>query len=148
MKAEGDLEEQFLCLGELAPFLQTDIEARVPGYIEKVLVDRGSKVRKGSTAGRLSAPEMAAQTAAAESALHQAEAEQSQAEAQAAAVESTYVRPQRGGPRHPVPSRAMNSCRRRSSGMRDSRWSRAERRLQNLRLSGFALPRRSRSIFV
>jgi len=78
--------------GELAPFQQTDIEARVPGYIEKVLVDRGSKVRKGQLLVVLSAPEMAAQTAAAESALHQAEAEQSQAEAQAAAVESTYVR--------------------------------------------------------
>ena len=78
--------------GELAPFQQTDIEARVPGYVEKVLVDRGSKVRKGQLLVVLSAPEMLAQTAAAESALHQAEAEQSQAEAQAAGTESTYRR--------------------------------------------------------
>lgn len=78
--------------GELAPFQQTDIEARVPGYVEKVLVDRGTKVRKGQLLVVLSAPEMSAQTAAAESALHQAEAEQSQAEAQAAAAESTYTR--------------------------------------------------------
>jgi membrane fusion protein, multidrug efflux system len=77
---------------ELAPFLQADIEARVPGYIERVLVDRGSKVRRGQVLVELSAPEMKAQTAAAEATLHQAEADQSQAEAQAAGVESTFAR--------------------------------------------------------
>lgn len=77
---------------ELAPFLQADIEARVPGYIEQVLVDRGSKVRRGQILVELSAPEMKAQTAAAEATLHQAEADQSQAEAQAAGVESTFSR--------------------------------------------------------
>lgn len=77
---------------ELAPFLQADIEARVPGYIERVLVDRGSKVRRGQLLVELSAPEMKAQTAAAEASLHQAEADQSQAEAQAAGVESTFAR--------------------------------------------------------
>src|SRR6266567_6288767 len=77
---------------ELAPFLQADIEARVPGYIERVLVDRGSSVRRGQVLVELSAPEMKAQTAAAESTLHQAEADQSQAEAQAAGLESTFAR--------------------------------------------------------
>jgi membrane fusion protein, multidrug efflux system len=75
---------------ELAPFLQADIEARVPGYIERVLVDRGSKVRRGQLLVELSAPEMKAQTAAAEATFHQAEADQSQAEAQAAGIESTF----------------------------------------------------------
>ena len=77
---------------ELAAFLQADIEARVPGYIERVLVDRGSNVHRGQLLVELSAPEMAAETAAAESSLHQAEADESQAEAQAAAVESTFER--------------------------------------------------------
>ena len=77
---------------ELAPFLQADIEARVPGYIEQVLVDRGSQVRKGQLLIELSAPEMKAQTAAAESVLHQAEADESQAEALAAAAGSTFER--------------------------------------------------------
>ncbi|GAA3767093.1 efflux RND transporter periplasmic adaptor subunit [Terriglobus aquaticus] len=77
---------------ELAPYLQADIEARVPGYIEQVLVDRGSRVRRGQVLVELSAPEMKAQTAAAEANLHQAEADQSQAEAQAAGIESTFAR--------------------------------------------------------
>lgn len=80
--------------GELAPFLQTEIEARVPGYVEKVVVDRGSVVRRGQLLVQLSAPEMRSQTNASESALHQAEADQAQAEAQAAAAASTYTRMQ------------------------------------------------------
>jgi membrane fusion protein, multidrug efflux system len=77
---------------ELEPYLQAEIEARVPGYIERVLVDRGSDVKRGQLLVELSAPELAADTAAAESALHEAEGEESQAEAQVAAVESTYDR--------------------------------------------------------
>lgn len=75
---------------ELAPFLQTDIEARVPGYVERVLVDRGSAVRRGQLLVQLRAPEMASQTSAAEASLHQTEGDLNQAEAQAAAATSTY----------------------------------------------------------
>ena len=77
---------------ELAPFLQTDIEARSPGYVEKVLVDRGSVVHRGQLLVQLSAPEINSQTAASEANLHQAEAELAQAEAQAAAAESTSTK--------------------------------------------------------
>lgn len=77
---------------ELDPYLQAEIEARVPGYIERVLVDRGSDVKRGQLLIVLSAPELVAETAAAESALHEAEAEESQAKAQVAAVQSTYDR--------------------------------------------------------
>jgi membrane fusion protein (multidrug efflux system) len=77
---------------ELAPFLQTDIEARSPGYVEKVLVDRGSLVHRGQLLVQLSAPEINSQTSASEANLHQAEAEVAQAEAQAAAAESTAAK--------------------------------------------------------
>jgi RND family efflux transporter MFP subunit len=77
---------------ELAPYLQVEIEARVPGYVETVLVDRGTVVRRGQLLVQLSAPEMQSQTAASEASLHQAEADAAQAEAQAAATESTYAR--------------------------------------------------------
>src|SRR5262249_38544984 len=69
-----------------------DVEARVPGYVEKVLVDRGSKVRRGQLLVVLSAPEMGSQTSASEAGLHQAEAEAAQAKASAAAAASTYER--------------------------------------------------------
>ena len=76
----------------LSPFLQTDVEARVPGYVEKVLVDRGSKVRRGQLLVVLSAPEMGSQTSASEASLHQAEADVAQAKAAAAGAASTYER--------------------------------------------------------
>jgi len=76
----------------LSPFLQTDVEARVPGYVEKVLVDRGSKVRRGKLLVVLSAPEMGSQTSASEASLHQAEADVAQAKAAAAGAASTYER--------------------------------------------------------
>lgn len=76
----------------LSPFLQTDIEARVPGYVERVLVDRGSKVRRGRVLVVLSAPEMGSQTRASEATLHQAEADVAQAKAAAAGAASTYER--------------------------------------------------------
>jgi membrane fusion protein, multidrug efflux system len=77
---------------ELAPFLQTDIEARSPGYVEKVLVDRGSPVRRGQLLVQLSAPEINSQTSVSEANLHQAEADVAQAGAQAAAAESTAAK--------------------------------------------------------
>jgi membrane fusion protein (multidrug efflux system) len=77
---------------ELVPFLQTDIEARSPGYVEKVFVDRGSLVHRGQLLVQLSAPEINSQTAASEANLHQAEADAAQAEAQAAAAESTSAK--------------------------------------------------------
>jgi RND family efflux transporter MFP subunit len=79
---------------ELAPYLQTDIQARVPGYVEEVLVDRGSVVRRGQLLVQLSAPEMKSETNASESSLHQAEADAAEAEAQAAAAASTFARMQ------------------------------------------------------
>jgi membrane fusion protein, multidrug efflux system len=77
---------------ELRPFLQADIEARVPGYVEKVLVDRGSKVRRGQLLIVLTAPEMNSQTNASEATLRQAEADIAQAKAAAAGAASTYER--------------------------------------------------------
>ena len=78
--------------GELAPYLQTDVEARVPGYVEKVLVDRGSKVRRGQLLVVLSAPEMGSQTSASEASLHQVEADVAQAKAAASAAASAHDR--------------------------------------------------------
>ena len=64
----------------------------MPGYVERVLVDRGSIVKQGELLAELNAPEMQAQIAEAESRVQAAESEKLQAEAQLAAAESTYDR--------------------------------------------------------
>ena len=78
--------------GEFQPFLNVTLHAKVPGYVERVLVDRGSMVRQGQLLMELSAPEMAAQIAEAESKVQAAEADRLQAEAQLEAAQSTYDR--------------------------------------------------------
>lgn len=78
--------------GEFLPFQTVALHARVPGYVERVLVDRGSAVKQGDLLAVLSAPEMSAQIAEAESKVQAAEAERLQAEAQLAGTQSTYER--------------------------------------------------------
>src|SRR5579862_2035563 len=78
--------------GEFQPFLSVSLHARVPGYVERVLVDRGNLVKQGELLAELSAPEMAAQIAEAESKVQAAEADRVQAEAQLQASQSTYER--------------------------------------------------------
>jgi membrane fusion protein (multidrug efflux system) len=78
--------------GEFLPFESVVLHARTAGYVEQVLVDRGSVVKQGQLLVKLSAPEMAAQVAAAESRVEEADAQRVEAEAQLASAQSTYDR--------------------------------------------------------
>ena len=78
--------------GEFLPFLSVSLHAKVPGYVERILVDRGSRVDGGQLLAELSAPEMAAQIAEGESKVQAIESDRLQAEAQLAAAQSTYDR--------------------------------------------------------
>src|SRR5215467_15514904 len=66
--------------GEIHSFLSVSLRARVPGYVERVLVDRSSVVKEGDLLVELSAPEMNAQIAEAQSKVQVAEADRLQAE--------------------------------------------------------------------
>jgi RND family efflux transporter MFP subunit len=79
---------------EIWPYLSVSLHAKAPGYVETVLVDRGSVVKEGELLIHLTAPEMDAQIAEAESKFQAAEADRLQAEAQLAAAQSTYDRTQ------------------------------------------------------
>jgi membrane fusion protein (multidrug efflux system) len=76
--------------GEIHPYLIVSLHAKVPGYVERVLVDRGAIVKEGDLLVEMSAPEMQAQIAEAESKFQSAEAERLQAQAQLSAIQSTY----------------------------------------------------------
>jgi membrane fusion protein (multidrug efflux system) len=78
--------------GEIQPYLSVRLHAKVAGFVERVLVDRGSQVKQGDLLVELSAPEMAARIAEAESRVQAAEADRVQAEAQVAAAQSTFDR--------------------------------------------------------
>jgi membrane fusion protein, multidrug efflux system len=78
--------------GEFQAFLSVSLHARVRGYVDKVLVDRGSVVRQGQLLIEVTAPERKAQIAEARSKAQAAESERVQAEAQLAAAQSTADR--------------------------------------------------------
>ena len=78
--------------GELLPFLSVTVRAKVPGYVERVLVDRGSPVKPADALIELTAPEMKAQIAESEAKLQAADADRLQAVAQWEAARSTLER--------------------------------------------------------
>ena len=78
--------------GEIQPYLELSLHAKVAGYVDRVLVDRGSAVKQGDLLIEVSAPELKAQIAEAESKAQAVEAERPQAEAQLAAAQATYDR--------------------------------------------------------
>jgi len=79
---------------EIQPYLSVSLHARVLGYVDRVLVDRGSAVKEGELLINLTAPEMEAQIAEGESKVQAAEADRLQAEAQLAGTQSTLERTQ------------------------------------------------------
>ena len=78
--------------GEFLPFLSVSLHAKISGYVDRVLVDRGSVVKEGELLIELNAPELKAQIAEAESRLMAAESDRLQTEAQVGAVQSTLER--------------------------------------------------------
>ncbi len=64
--------------GEIAPYLAETVDPKVPGYVDRMLVDRGSVVKQGQLLVTLTVAEMQTRIA--------------QAEAQLAAQQSTYER--------------------------------------------------------
>ncbi|MBI1355755.1 MAG: efflux RND transporter periplasmic adaptor subunit [Acidobacteria bacterium] len=86
------LEKTTVIPGELAPYRQVDIHAKVTAFVEAIHVDRGSYVNKGQALAELSAPELLAQRAEAQAKIPAVAAQRIEAEAKLAAAESTYQR--------------------------------------------------------
>ncbi|MEP7116626.1 MAG: efflux RND transporter periplasmic adaptor subunit [Acidobacteriota bacterium] len=78
--------------GELLPFQATAVSARVNGFVDQVLVDRGSLVRQGQTLAVLSTPELVAQSAEALTRVQEAESRKAEADARLASAATTLER--------------------------------------------------------
>jgi membrane fusion protein (multidrug efflux system) len=78
--------------GEILPFQHVSLQARINGYVERILVDRGSVVKQGQLLVTLAAPELTAQVAEAESRMQTAEYTRAEAEARLAGLQSTNER--------------------------------------------------------
>jgi membrane fusion protein (multidrug efflux system) len=76
---------------QITPYEAVDLYAKVTGFIDTILVDRGSRVKAGEVIARLSAPELVAQHSQAEAGLHTAEAQLAAAQAKFASDHGTYL---------------------------------------------------------
>jgi membrane fusion protein, multidrug efflux system len=86
------LDRKLKLPAEIQPFQAVDIVARVQGFIERVLVDRGSTVKKGELLVELSAPEMKAQLAEQEAKAVATESQRAELQARQAGLESTLAK--------------------------------------------------------
>lgn len=71
----NDLDNTLRIAGEFKPFQEVDVHAKVAGYIRKIYVDVGDRVKQGQTIAILEVPELTAQLAGADAAVHRAEEE-------------------------------------------------------------------------
>jgi membrane fusion protein (multidrug efflux system) len=81
--------------GELTPFQASALSARVSGFVERVMVDRGTSVKQGQALATLAVPELAAQSAEARSRVLLAEARKAEAESKVTTAVSTLERMKR-----------------------------------------------------
>jgi membrane fusion protein, multidrug efflux system len=76
---------------QLTPYEQVDIYPKVTGFVETVMVDRGSRVQRGQVLVRLTAPELDSQRSQADAALRAAESQLATAQAKLASDNGTYL---------------------------------------------------------
>ena len=76
---------------QVTPYESVDVYPKVTGFIDTILVDRGSRVKAGEVIVRLSAPELVAQRTQAEAAVHSAEAQLAASRAKFASDHGTFL---------------------------------------------------------
>ncbi len=76
---------------QISPYEAVDVYPKVTGFIDSILVDRGSRVKAGEVIVRLSAPELVAQRSQAEAGVHSAEAQLAAAQAKFGSDHGTYL---------------------------------------------------------
>ncbi len=86
------LDQKVELPGEFVPYLSVPIHAKIPGFVEKVEVDRGSVVKEGQLLATMIAPELNAQRAEAKAKVSAAQSQKVEAEARVSGVQSTYER--------------------------------------------------------
>jgi RND family efflux transporter MFP subunit len=86
------LDRRLSLPGEFAPYQEVAIHAKVTGFVDRVLVDRGSMVKKDELLATLDAPEMKSQLAGAEAQVQALESKRAEAQARLLSEQSTYER--------------------------------------------------------
>src|ERR1700734_3957616 len=87
----GDLSSTLAVAGEFQPYQEVDLHAKVSGYIRRINVDIGDRIKKGEVLAVLEVPELNAQVAASKAQIQYSQAEIARAESEVVYAQADYV---------------------------------------------------------
>lgn len=85
-----DLSRDMVLTAEFRPFQEVDVMAKVAGYVSKIYVDAGDRVRQGQLLATLEVPEMVDDAARAQAAVNRSDAEIAHAKDEIHRAESAH----------------------------------------------------------
>jgi RND family efflux transporter MFP subunit len=87
----GDLASTLTVAGEFQPFQEVELHAKVSGYIRRIYVDIGDKVKAGQVIATLEVPELNAQVAGSEAEVRHSQSEISRAQSGVVLAQANYA---------------------------------------------------------
>lgn len=87
----GDLSNTLTVAGEFQPYQEVELHAKVSGYIRRINVDIGDRVKSGQVIATLEVPELNAQVAGSEAEIRHRKSEISRAQSDVALAEASHA---------------------------------------------------------
>jgi RND family efflux transporter MFP subunit len=87
----GDLASTLTVAGEFQPYQEVELHAKVSGYIRRINVDIGDRVKNGQVIATLEVPELNAQVAGTQAEVKHSQSEIFRAESEVALAEANYT---------------------------------------------------------
>jgi len=87
----GDLSSTLTVAGEFQPYQEVELHAKVSGYIRRINVDIGDRVRIGQVIATLEVPELNAQLSASQAEIRHSQAEISRAQSEVTLAEANHA---------------------------------------------------------
>jgi RND family efflux transporter MFP subunit len=87
----GDLSSTLTVAGEFQPYQEVELHAKVSGYIRRINVDIGDRVKNGQVIATLEVPELTAQVAGSQAEVRHSQSEIARAQSGVALAEANYA---------------------------------------------------------
>src|ERR1700721_216597 len=87
----SDLSSTLTVAGEFQPYQEVDLHAKVAGYIRRINVDIGDRIKNGEVLAVLEIPELNAQLAASKAQIQHSESEIARAKSEVVYAQADYI---------------------------------------------------------
>src|SRR5271163_3497914 len=87
----GDLSSALAVAGEFQPYQEVELHAKVSGYIRRINVDIGDRVKTGQVIATLEVPELNAQVIGSEAEIRHSQSEIARAQSDVALAEASHT---------------------------------------------------------